>query len=275
MSEMMLLGKSVAHSLSPVMYEAAFAKMGLDWTYEVADLACEDEARELIEHGEWMAMNITTPYKRLAFELAGAAEDTAHAAGGANLLVRTTDGIKAFNTDGTGCTAFLARNGAAPQGRNVAVCGTGPTARAIVYAASCAGVKRVAMFSRDKERCIEAAQHTCGGVFAQTYEDGAEFLRAADVIIDATTLGMTPGDPAPFDTALLSAGQTVLDVVYGHGETALIAAAKAAGCTTYDGRGMLIMQACVSLQKMLALLPELPRISFLDAANVMTAATEA
>ena len=55
--------------------------------------------------------------------------------------------------------------------------------------------------------------------------------------ISATPLGMKPKDPAPFDTDLLSCGQTVFDVVYGHGETALIAAARATGCAAYDGAG--------------------------------------
>ena len=58
---------------------------------------------------------------------------------------------------------------------------------------------------------------------------------------------MKAGDPAPFDTALLSAGQTVFDVVYGHGETALARAARAAGCTFLDGAGMLVGQAVVTV----------------------------
>ncbi|MEG0147290.1 MAG: shikimate dehydrogenase, partial [Raoultibacter sp.] len=55
--------------------------------------------------------------------------------------------------------------------------------------------------------------------------------------------GMHPDDAAPFDTALLSAGQVVFDVVYGHGETKLLAAARAAGCQAFCGEGMLVAQA--------------------------------
>ena len=58
---------------------------------------------------------------------------------------------------------------------------------------------------------------------------------------------MREGDPAPFDTSLLSAGQVVFDVVYGHGTTALMSAAREAGCTAYDGAGMLVAQAVVTL----------------------------
>lgn len=272
MSKMVLLGKDIAHSLSPAMYTAAFAAAGLDWEYEAFDLPTEEEALALITDGEWEAMNVTTPYKRLALESAVKAETSAQAAGGANLLVRTEEGVLAFNTDGTGCAAFLARNGIFPSKCNVAVCGTGPTARAIVYAMSSAGVQRVALFSRNKETAIKAAQSTCGGVYAQTYEDGEEFLRVADLIIDATTLGMNPGDPAPFDTALLHEGQAVMDVVYGHGETALLAAARERGCRVFDGKGMLVLQAAIGFQTMATARGEESGLSVAEAIQVMDAA---
>lgn len=275
MSSMLLLGKDIAHSLSPALYRAVFARAGADWTYETADIATEAEALALITDGDWIAMNVTTPYKHLALEAATKAETAAQAAGGANLLVRSDEGVMAFNTDGTGCTAFLARQGIIPQQCNVAVCGTGATARAIVYAMSCAGVKRVALFSRSKERAIAAAQGTCGGVFAQTYEDGIEFLRTADVIINATTLGMAAGDAAPFDTSILHAGQAVLDVVYGHGETALLRAAREAGCRVFDGEGMLVLQAGVSLQTIYSIHKDVPHLSFVEAYETMTDAISA
>ena len=263
MTKMMLLGKDIAHSLSPALYKAAFEAVGLDWEYELRDVATPEEALAVITDGDWAALNVTTPYKGLALEAATKGETNAQAAGGANLLVRGEEGILGFNTDGTGCAAFLARNGLHPQKMNVAVCGTGPTARAIVYALSCAGVQKVALFSRDKDRAIRAAQSTCGGVFAQTYEDGMPFLVMADLIIDATTLGMHEGDAAPFNTDIaLGASQTVVDTVYGHGETALIRAAKAKGCRTFDGKGMLGLVAAVSLQTVLSVRKDEEHMSF-------------
>ena len=71
-------------------------------------------------------------------------------------------------------------------------------------------------------------------------------IAAADIIIDATSLGMNAGDPAPFDASLLSASQVVMDIVYGHGMTQMVANAKEAGCSTFDGAGMLVAQAVIS-----------------------------
>lgn len=79
---------------------------------------------------------------------------------------------------------------------------------------------------------------------AHAYDsEGLAILAESSVIIDGTPLGMAPQDPAPFDTSILSPDQAVLDVVYGHGETALIAAARETGCAAYDGAGMLVAQA--------------------------------
>ena len=275
MPKMLLLGHEIGHSLSPVLYRAAWDAAGLDWTYELCDVATPEEALAVITDGDWEAMNVTTPYKGLALEAASKAETSAQAAGGVNLLVRSDEGILGFNTDGTGCTAFLARNGLFPQKLNVAVCGTGPTARAIVYALSCAGVQKVAIFSRDKDRAIAAAQSTCGGVYAQTYEDGKPYLVMADLIIDATTCGMHAGDPAPFDTDILGKSQVVMDVVYGHGETALIKAAKEKGCRTFDGKGMLLLQAAVSLQTVFTARKDDVDLPFATSYNAMSAAMAA
>lgn len=84
-------------------------------------------------------------------------------------------------------------------------------------------------------------------VVGRSYDQGRDLLKDADVIIDATRLGMKENDPAPFDTSLISSRQTVFDVVYAHGVTNLIAAARAAGAAAYDGEGMLVAQAVATV----------------------------
>ena len=83
---------------------------------------------------------------------------------------------------------------------------------------------------------------------AASYDQATAFISAADLIVDATPLGMKPGDPAPFDLALLRANQTIFDVVYGHGETALAVGARTAGARFLDGPGMLVGQAVATVR---------------------------
>ncbi len=267
-----ILGHPVAHSKSPAIYNAVYPELGLPWEYGSKDLADEGAARAFISERDYLSLNATTPYKPLALAMADAAAATAKLAGGANVLAVKDGVLLAYNVDGQGCVRYLERTGASFAGAAVALCGTGPTAVSIMHECAQAGCASVVMLSRERERsqavvnayldayrellstAITLPGAPAGRVaFADAYAD-TEFrfgsyststsaIAAADVVIDATPLGMGADDPAPFDTALLSERQIVLDTVYGHGETALVSAARAAGAAAYDGRGMLVGQA--------------------------------
>ena len=272
-----LLGHPIAHSKSPDMYNAAYAALGLPWRYDLADCATEDEARALLDGRGFLSVNITTPYKPLAFEAATVQAASAKLARGANLLVRRGDALIAYNTDGEGCVAYLERAGFDFAGARVVVCGTGPTALAIYHACAVAGADDLVLLSRSKERSRRAlsayaklfgtlsaatidlpAPHEGHRSFRVAYDEPAfrfgsyrtstQAIAHADLVIDATPLGMHEGDPPPFDPALLHAGQWVFDVVYGHGTTALVDAARKAGCEVRDGAGMLVAQAVATVR---------------------------
>ena len=118
-----LLGHPIAHSSSPAMYNAVYERLGLPWRYGLADCATEEEARSFVEARGFLSINITTPYKPLAFEAATAKAATAKLAQGANVLVKKGDALIGFNTDGQGCVAYLERTGFCFAGKRVAVCG--------------------------------------------------------------------------------------------------------------------------------------------------------
>ena len=234
------------------MHNAAYRALGLNWEYGFADRASEADARVFLNVRNWRALNVTMPWKPLAYELATDRSDAADLAQGANVLVNWGSRVYADNTDGKGCVAYLQRCGINFDGAQVVVCGTGPTSLAIMHACARAGASQVALLGRDSEKAqrtlaayTERLRETPEGVafLAGSYDECAEALQGASLVVDATPLGMHEGDPAPFDTALLSSGQTVFDVVYGHGETALVQAARDAGCQVYDGEGMLVAQA--------------------------------
>lgn len=272
-----VLGHPVAHSKSPAMYNVVYPKLGLNWHYGLKDCESAEEAEAFLAARDFLSINITMPYKPHALAAADVRAASAKLAGGANVLVRKGEALVAYNTDGQGCVAYLERCGVRFAGARVVVCGTGPTSLAILHAAAQAGAAEVCLLGRDAAR----AQATLDGYlklfgelayatfdlpaayahhrsFRETYEqalfaagsygDEAERIAGADLIVDATPLGMKPGDPAAFDTSLLHAGQTVFDVVYGHGETALAAAARAAGVRFIDGPGMLVGQAVATVR---------------------------
>lgn len=233
------------------MHNAAYRALGLKWEYGIADCATEAKARVFLNVRNWRALNVTMPWKPLAFEMAGERTAAAELAQGANVLVNWGKHMFADNTDGKGCVSYLRRCGVGFEGARVVVCGTGPTSLAIMNACAEEGAECVTLLGRDSAK----ARHVLEGyndrlstpseteLLAGSYDEDLKAVEIASIIIDATPLGMREGDPAPFDTSVLSAVQVVLDVVYGHGETALMAAARAARCDAHDGAGMLVAQA--------------------------------
>lgn len=262
------------------MYNALYGKIGCPWNYAPMDCATADEARGFLEACSFFSINVTTPYKPLAYEAATVCAATAKLARGANMLVRKNDALIAYNVDGEGCIDYLERTGFDFAGAQVAVCGTGPTALSIYHAAVLAGAARVVLVGRDADRTREVleayvaeyralayaavdlpAARSHHRSFRTAFEQAdfaygsygacAQVFSEADLIVNATPLGMAAGDPSPFDTALLRSGQTVFDAVYGHGETALVAGAREAGCAALDGRGMLVAQAVATATALL------------------------
>lgn len=272
-----LLGHPIDHSLSPAMYNAAYERLGLPWAYSLADCDTEQKARELLDARDFLSVNITTPYKPLAFEAASAKAASAKLALGANMLVKKKSALIGYNTDGQGFVSYLERIGFRFAGKRVAVCGSGPTALSILHACAVAGADVVMLVGRDKQRSQRVLQDYVErfGLLANatidlpaavshhrsfrsayerttfkfgSYATSQKAISSVDLVVNATPLGMRADDPAPFDPALLRPGQLAFDAVYGHGETAFLRGAREAGCTVYDGAGMLVAQAVAALR---------------------------
>ncbi len=287
-----LLGHPVGHSKSAVMYNAVYAAAGIPWHYELLDCPSTDEAQAILKNAAFRSVNITTPYKPLAFAAASLCDAAAICANGANLLVneglflgqgfkypsdqscdqtlnqslaQSSDEVLnrpflvAYNTDGAGCVGFLEQDGFDFSGSQVVICGSGPTALSILGACLDHGVAQVWLLGRDdvhvrkvigawQKRREDTLGRCAPQVQAGSYAQGRKALIHADLVINATPLGMKPQDAAPFDVNLLSSHQRVFDAVYGHGVTALVQAALQLGCKVNDGAGMLVMQAVETLR---------------------------
>jgi len=292
-----LIGFPVAHSLSPLIHNTAYAAMGLDWYYSL--YPCPDEAAANLRisglrerTGGLLGLNITTPCKPLAYAVADEASPAARAVQAANVLtsVPCSDGsfrLLASNYDGAGIMAALEGEGGVEwPGKRVLLCGTGPVAAVALVELLERPVASVAVASRSLGRSEQLLERLVGGAFADevqalAYDDAAALaaaVEACDVLIDATTLGTYPDDPAVVPVGLLRRGQVVLDVVYGHGESRLIAGARTAGALAMDGSGMLVEQAALTIElwcSQLSLDVHVPREPLLAAVRAELAARDA
>jgi shikimate dehydrogenase len=242
-----VIGSPVRHSLSPLIHNAAFAAAGLDWTFVAFDVApgaagiALDGMRALGLGG----LSVTMPHKADAAAAVDERSPEADLLGAVNCIVPTDGGrLYGDSTDGPGFLRALADAGVDPHGRRCCVVGAGGAARAVVLALAGAGASDIAVVNRTNERAERAVELAPAVARAA----GPQAVGAADLVVNATPVGMGDDDSLPFEPRLLRRGQIVADLVYEPVETPLLAAAAAAGCRMIDGLGMLIHQAGLAFE---------------------------
>jgi shikimate dehydrogenase len=283
-----VIGTPIVHTLSPLLNNTVFAALGLDWVY--VGLPCRDEsaARAAIACARaipFVGLNVTMPFKPLAMDLCDEVDLYARAAGGANCLTMTPGGrLTGCNTDGFGIVASLVRDGGfVPENAQVLVLGTGPTSAVGAYALARRGAKSVTFMSRSAQAAARLAFRLTSlddwpsgcSIAVATYGAAPRIVPTVNAVVDATPLGMHDGDLPAFDPTLLHRDQVVLDVVYGHGVTAMVAGARAAGAVAFDGLAMLVEQAACTDEVWLAvngIEADVSRASMLAATGVPRAA---
>lgn len=252
-----LLGKPLRRRHSVVMHNAAFAAAGIDAEYVLAELDEADVPGAVADARgpDYLGLGVTAPYKPLVASLVDEVEPDALAIGAVNNVVRTEGGrLVGFNSDAPGFRAGAETAMGRPidGSLEVVVVGAGGVARAIVHALL--GVRRLTIANRSPDRAEALAERFGAAAWAEVTAAGLdapavpEALRRADLIVNATTVGMIdPGLPFPVDD--LREDATVFDCVYVPAETALLAAARARGLRAANGSEMLIAQAAIAFER--------------------------
>ena len=236
-----VIGSPVRHSLSPVIHNAAFAAVGLDWVFLAFDVA-DGDAPAALEGMRALAidgLSVTMPHKHAVARAVDRCSADAETLDAVNCVVREGGTLVGENTDGPGFLDALRLDvGFDPDGRRAVVFGAGGAARAVIRALGQAGAAEVVVVNRTPGRAEAAA-----GLAGPVGRTGtADEVADADLVVNATPVGMTAGD-AVVPTDHLGAGQLVADLVYDPAVTPLLEAARANGATTVNGLGMLIHQA--------------------------------
>ncbi|WP_078870738.1 MULTISPECIES: shikimate dehydrogenase [Amycolatopsis] len=242
-----VLGKPVAHSLSPVLHRAAFAALGLDgWTYDRVETDADELPGFVDGLGpEWVGLSVTMPGKRAALDHAVEVTPRAAAVGAANTLVRRPDGWLADCTDVDGVTGALRyAGGYSPSASDQAVVlGAGGTAAAAVVGLATLGVATVSLVVREPARAsetVDAAKRAGLAVDVLRWSD-TDFADLADRT--AVLVNTVPPDAVVPHLAELSRIGSVLDVIYHPWPTPLAEAVEQRGGRLATGLDMLLHQA--------------------------------
>jgi shikimate dehydrogenase len=235
------------------MHNAAFAEDGLDFVYVCLDVDPGDLPAAVLglKSLKFRGFNVTMPHKRAMVGLVDGLDDGARVSGAVNTVVIDASGMRGYNTDGGGMVMACEEAGVDLSGKSVLLLGAGGTASAIAVALGEAGVGDLHIANRDAEHAarlrdklrLTGVEKISVGSLAALEHDVAD----ADVIVNATPLGMKEGDPLPLSPEYVQRGRVVCDVVYRPGKvTPLVRLAKERGARHIAGGRMLLYQGVLA-----------------------------
>ena len=237
-----LVGNPVDHSLSPPMHEAAYDELGVDARYVTFEPSREDLATA-IQGADALGvagLNVTIPFKQDVRSLV-AADDLASRIGAVNTIDFTGDAVTGHNTDVAGVSRSFSHHDVALAGQHAVVVGAGGAGRAASFALADADAS-VAIANRTVETATALAADVGSAADAHSLDALPRLLAGADVLVNATSVGMDEPGESPVSADALHSDLAVLDAVYSPLRTKLLSDAEAAGATTIDGAWMLLFQ---------------------------------
>ncbi|HEY5974977.1 MAG TPA: shikimate dehydrogenase [Geobacteraceae bacterium] len=245
-----IIGSPIAHSLSPLMQNAALAELGLDFVY--VPFAVAPDQLDLAVSGlrtlGVTGFNVTIPHKETILPLLDEITPQAMRMGAVNTVQRVGDRLVGHNTDGAGLLAALAADlDFTVAGKRVLILGAGGAARAAVMALLDAGAAAVTIANRDLARGealmgMAVKQGGAGIMVAPLAILASAELGGYDLLLNATSVGMNGTTFVDFCPELLNDTACVYDMVYAPLETPLLRSARQAGRRTANGLGMLAAQ---------------------------------
>ncbi|MBF0619932.1 MAG: shikimate dehydrogenase [Candidatus Omnitrophica bacterium] len=254
-----LVGYPLGHSLSPVMHNAAFKALDVDAEYVLFPMK-QDELgaffAELKEpHSHIFGLNVTVPHKEVVIPFLDSLDAFAQKVGAVNtILIDDKRRLRGYNTDGPGFLAHLDEEGFNPSGKRISILGAGGAARALI-AVFCLLDKKaetIKLYDVDHEKAAAlvndlGSRMDVSRVAVVGSIDDLD-IELADLLINATPVGMKSSDPCLVSEELLHPHLMVYDLVYNPAETPLLKLARARGAQAVNGLKMLYYQGVLAFQ---------------------------
>jgi len=252
-----LIGWPVDHSLSPIMHNLAFGRLGLDWVYVPLPVYPDHvgEAVRGLRALGFAGANVTVPHKQAVLAHLDEVSHAARVIGAVNTIVVRDGVLYGDNTDAAGFLTSLREAGFDPAGTYCALLGAGGAARAVVHALADAGALQVCIYNRSVDRAWDLCQdmakfHPDVRFEPAPLSDVSGIGDDTDLLVNTTSLGMWPhteASPWPLDLPI-PGHLTVCDLVYSPPETHFLSQARAVGAEMIGGLGMLVHQGAVAFE---------------------------
>ncbi len=262
MKQVGLVGYPVSHSLSPIMQQAAFDALEIDARYFLWETPKDQLARKVdsLRSPDFLGANVTIPYKEDVLHLVDECDPFAERIGAVNTIVNRNGCLYGYNTDAQGFISALLEYEDHPfecAGKNAVILGTGGAARAAAVGLVDYSVGEILLIGRTETQLqkilhdIGAKTSKCatllkGALFG---DDVASHLSRADLIINATPVGLKPDDlPLLIDVNMLPTTAMVMDMIFNPPLTPLLLSARSHGCQIMNGLSMLLYQGVLAFE---------------------------
>ena len=254
-----VIGDPIENTMSPVMHNAAFKELGLDYLYVPLRVKREElgKAVESVRALNIRGLNVTLPHKVAIISFLDELDPLARKIGAVNTIVNDDGVLTGYNTDATGFLQALLERGVEPKEKKVVILGAGGASRAISFILAERDAYLVILNRLLELDWAEELAQRVSKVFAKEVkalelnEKNLEMvLEGADILINATSVGMSPDvDETPVPARLLKPALIVFDIVYNPIQTRLLKEAEAAGAQTIGGLDMLVWQGAIAFEK--------------------------
>lgn len=250
-----IIGDPISHTASPLMHNAAFSKLGLNFVYVPLHIRpgelsrCFDALRTLHFRG----INITIPHKESVVPYLDHCDPLARNIGAVNTVVFVEGKTYGYNTDAPGFLLALRQEwNFSVANKSVAIIGAGGTARALAVAMAHGGVKRLGVANRTMANAQQVVSLASSRCEAKSYllnsVEMRTFFSQCDLVINTTSVGMTLGESPVEDFSWIRPSVRVVDVIYSPVKTTFLAEAEARGAEILNGAGMLAGQGLLAFE---------------------------
>lgn len=262
-----VIGNPIAHSKSPQMHQPALdaARLGLRYVRLMADTTpgAFEQLLDALGNRGFRGVNVTVPFKKRAHDAAVSLDPLARMSGAVNTLVRQDDGWHGYNTDGPGFSRAVEESFGRPlrELRVLLLGACGGAGSALACQCALESCPALTLVNRPRPELHQLASrlatHATATSITSCHFDSPELpalIQQADLIVNATSLGLKEEDPMPISPALLRQEHYVYDIVTH--ETALHRVACTQGCTAATGLGMLLWQGAIAFEHWFGFMPE-------------------
>lgn len=254
-----LFASPSAHSISPIIHNNAFEKLGLNYAYLSFEVNKDNlkDAAQSIKTLNMRGVNLSMPNKKEVIQYLDEISETAKLSQSVNTIVNDNGILKGYSTDGKGFFKSLEEEKIFMKDKNITILGTGGASIAIISQAVFEGIKNIFVFKRDKnwneqKKILDnIASKTNCNIELNSLEDKNILKRKieeSDLLINATSVGMKEDFSLIEDKSFFRKDLIVSDIIYNPEKTKLLQIAEKEGCKIINGIGMLLYQGALSFE---------------------------